>query len=169
MKTAHVQKFLRISRRQQQIIKSSAGMWPVMVQSRDWGTSEACGWGALHSGGLTPEEWQELENIPRRGVASWHCGTEGPESRTADKSRTWVPKKDGKTRRATNGWLWVRKKLMHMLWSDSVFFYWGAEIWTQGLHIESLHFVMGFLEIGSTNYLPRASSEPLSSWSLPSE
>jgi hypothetical protein len=53
----------------------------------------------------------------------------------------------------------------------NLFFFWYWT-WTQDLHHEPLRqpfFVMGFVEIGLENYLPRAGLELQSSWSLPPE
>jgi hypothetical protein len=52
------------------------------------------------------------------------------------------------------------------------FFFCGAGVWTQGLHLEPLHqlfFVQGFFKIGSHELFARAGFELQSSWSLPPE
>jgi hypothetical protein len=56
---------------------------------------------------------------------------------------------------------------------DSHFFiFFSTGVWTQGLHLESLHqpfFVIGFFEIGSHKLFAWAGFQPQSSWSLPPE
>jgi hypothetical protein len=50
------------------------------------------------------------------------------------------------------------------------FFFYGTEVWTEGLHLESLYqpfIVMGFFEIGSRELFSQSGLEPRSFWSLP--